>query len=199
MNIWPLQACIRARRKQRGSIPAHRPGRVPAPPVLQQSHPRTRPGESNLFAPPTQFFSLTSNKPALFFTQAPFHVSELGWGEFEIVIRIHLHEGPEQVPLRGRARRQLLSALVHVSSLHAPSLTSSSHNGRGPSSRRTLVHLHAAGNRAAAPAAAVPQGGRAQQAARRQRAPRRARLQPVRAHARARVLRRIMRSLRACL
>jgi len=28
--------------------------------------------------------------------QAPFHVSELGWGEFEVLIKVFFHEGPEQ-------------------------------------------------------------------------------------------------------
>mmetsp|Transcript_49587 Transcript_49587/g.103460 ORF Transcript_49587/g.103460 Transcript_49587/m.103460 type:complete len:270 (-) Transcript_49587:9-818(-) len=36
------------------------------------------------------------NNPTRVLDQAPFHVTELGWGEFDVGIRIHLHEGPEQ-------------------------------------------------------------------------------------------------------
>ena len=36
------------------------------------------------------------NNPTRVVDTAPFHVSELGWGEFEVAIKIFFHEGPEQ-------------------------------------------------------------------------------------------------------
>ena len=35
------------------------------------------------------------NNPTRVIDTAPFHVSELGWGEFEVVIKVFFHEGPD--------------------------------------------------------------------------------------------------------
>mmetsp|Transcript_53095 Transcript_53095/g.126329 ORF Transcript_53095/g.126329 Transcript_53095/m.126329 type:complete len:240 (+) Transcript_53095:24-743(+) len=35
------------------------------------------------------------NNPTRVIDQAPFHVSELGWGEFEVIIRVFFRDGPE--------------------------------------------------------------------------------------------------------